>query len=115
LKPTINLIDQLKKKKVHIGYVNVVKETPFGGIFMDFYEQMFGEENKGLMSNTGITRILDRSDKNAQHFAIRGRSIALSVEDVALKFGLLALGVDLLQNRKCNKRRGFFKHYFGDI
>jgi len=53
----ISLIDQLKKKKVHIDYINAIKKTPFGRIFMAFYEQMFGEENKGLKSSTGIIRI----------------------------------------------------------
>ena len=73
LKPMINLIDQLKRKKVHIDYVNVVKETPFGGIFMTFYEHIFGEENKGLKSNTLIINFFDRYDNNAQHFAIGGK------------------------------------------
>ena len=54
----IRLIDQVKKKEVHIDYNNVVKEAPPGRIFMAFYEQMFEEENKGLKSNTEIIRIL---------------------------------------------------------
>ena len=43
------------------------------------------------------------------------KNIKLSIEDVALSFRLPAMGVELLQIRKCNKQRGFFKHYFGDI
>ena len=81
---------------------------------MIFYDQMSGEEYKGLKSNTGIIKILDRYNKNAQYFKIRGRSIELSVEDISLTFGLSALGIDLLLNRKCNKKRVFLKHYFGD-
>ena len=89
----ISLIDQLKKKKVHIDYVNVVKETPFSGIFIALYEQMFGEENKGLKSNTGIIRMLGIYDKNTQHFEIGGRSIKLSTEDTMLTFVLPAESV----------------------
>ena len=70
---------------------------------MTFYEQMFGEENKGLKSNTRIIRILGRDDKSSQYFAIGRRSIELLIEDVELTFGMPAFGVDLLQNRKCNK------------
>ena len=80
---------------------------------MAFYEQMFEEENKGLKSNTGIIRISGICNKNTQHFKIGGRSIELSVEDIVLTFGLPALRVDLLPNRKCNIQRGFLKHYFG--
>ena len=58
---------------------------------------MFGEENKRLKSNTGILKILDRYNKNAQYFMIWGRSIKLSIEDVALTFGLPALEVDFFR------------------
>ena len=61
------MIDQLKKKKEHIDYVNVVKETPFGRIFMAFYEQMFGEENNGLKSNTVIIKFLDSDGNSILH------------------------------------------------
>ena len=37
------------------------------------------------------------------------------VEDIALTFGWPALGLDILPNRKCNKKRGFLMHHFGDI
>ena len=82
---------------------------------MTFYEHIFGEENKGLKSNTLIIKFFDRYDNNAQQFAIEEKNIKLSIEDVALTFRLPAIGVELLQIRKCNKQRVFLKHYSRDI
>ena len=38
------------KKHIQVNFVNAMKETPFGIIFMAFYNEEFGAD-KGLKSN----------------------------------------------------------------
>ena len=83
----------IKKFKKHIqgDFVDAIKKTPFGPIFMAFYNEEFGVE-KGLKSNITVLRILDQYDRNTMTFRIGGKQIELTVEDVALTFGLPIIG-----------------------
>jgi len=46
------------KKYIQADFVNAMKETPFGPIFMAFYNEDFGAE-KGLKSNISVLKIVD--------------------------------------------------------
>ena len=46
LKSMCELIKKFKKH-IHLDFVNAMKETPFGAIFMTFYNEKF-EGDKGL-------------------------------------------------------------------
>ena len=72
-----------------------MKETPFGPIFMAFYNKEFGAE-KGLKSNINVLKIVNQYDRNTRTFIIGGKQIELTVEDVALTFGLPVNGVDFV-------------------
>ena len=86
------------KKHIQTDFINVMKETPFGAIFITFYNEKFGA-NKGLKSNISVLKIVDQYDKDTQTFIIGGKQIELTVEDVALIFGLLVIGADFIMNK----------------
>ena len=57
LKPMCEFIRKFKKH-IRADFVNAMRETPFGPIFMAFYNEEFGGE-KALKSNVAVLRILD--------------------------------------------------------
>ena len=75
------------KKHIQYDFVDAMKETPFGPIFMALYNEEFGAE-KGLKSNISVLKIVDQYDRDTRTFRIGGKQIELTVEDVALTFGL---------------------------
>jgi len=83
-----------------------MKETPFDPIFMSFYNEEFGAE-KGLKSNINVLKIIDQYDRYTRTFLIGGKQIELTVEDVALTFGLPINEADFIMNKTCTmKDRG---------
>ena len=46
------------KKHIQANFVDAMRETPFGLIFMAFYNEEFGVE-KGLKSNISVLKIVD--------------------------------------------------------
>ena len=55
LKPICEFIRKFKKH-LQADFVNAMKETPFGPIFMTFYNEEFGAE-KGLKSNISVLKL----------------------------------------------------------
>ena len=86
------------KKYIQADFVEALNNTPFGPIFMAFYNEEFGAE-KGLKSNVVVLRILDQYDRDTRTFRIGGKQIELTVEDVALTFGLPIIGADFVMNK----------------
>ena len=98
----------IRKFKQHIraDFVNAMKETPFGAIFIAFYNEDFSAD-KGLKSNISVLKIVDQYDRESRTFLIGGKQIELTVEDVALTFGLPINGADFIMNKTCTlKDRG---------
>ena len=91
IKPMCEFMKKFKKY-IQADFVEAMKNTPFGPIFMAFYNKDFGDE-KSLKSNVAVLRILDQYDRNTRTFTIGGKEIELTVEDVALTFGLPVNGV----------------------
>jgi len=58
---------------------------------MTFYNEEFGDE-KGLKSNISVLKIVNQYDRYTRTFIIGGKQIELTVEDVALTFGLPIMG-----------------------
>ena len=56
-----------KKIQKHIqdDFVNAMKESPFGLIFMAFYNEEFGAE-KGLKLNISVLKIVDQYDRDTR-------------------------------------------------
>ena len=114
IKPMCQLMKKIKKY-IPANFVEAMKNTPFGPIFMAFYNEEFAAE-KALKSNLAVLRILDQYDSNTRIFTIGGKEIELTVEDVALTFGLPVNGVDFVMNKTCTlKDRGVIKHFFPNI
>ena len=79
---------------------------------MAFYNEEFGTE-KGLKSNISVLKIVDQYDRDTRTFIIGGKRIELTLEDVALTFGLPINGADFIMNKTCTvKDRGVIKYYF---
>ena len=57
IKPMCEIVKKFKKY-IQADFVEEMKNTPFGPIFMAFYNEEFGAE-KGLKSNVAVLRILD--------------------------------------------------------
>ena len=57
LKPMCEFIRKFKKH-IQADFINAMKETPFGPIFMAFYNEEFGAET-GLKSNISVLKIVD--------------------------------------------------------
>jgi len=57
LKPMCEFIRKFKKH-IHADFVDAMKETLFGPIFMAFYNEEFDTE-KGLKSNISLLKIVD--------------------------------------------------------
>ena len=92
-----------------------MKETPFGSIFMAFYNEKFGGD-KGLKSNISVLKIINQDDRDSRTFLIGGKKIKITVEDVALTFGQPINGSDFIMNKACTlKDRNVIKHYFSSI
>ena len=73
---------------------------------MAFYNEKFGAE-KGLKSNISLLKIVDQYDRDTRTFIIGGKQIELTVEDVALTFGLSINWTDFIKNMTCTmKDRG---------
>ena len=76
------------KKHIQADFVDAMKETPFGPIFMAFYNEEFCAE-KGLKSNISVLKIVDNYDRESMTFPIGGQTkIELTVDDVSLTFNL---------------------------
>ena len=60
LKPMCEFIRKFKKY-IQADFVNAMKETPFGSIFMAFYNEDFGAE-KDLKSNISVLKIVYQYD-----------------------------------------------------
>ena len=83
-----------------------MKKTQFGPIFMAFYNKEFCAE-KDLKSNISVLKIVHQYDRDVRTFLIGGKQIELTVENVALTFGLPINGVDFIMNKTCTmKDRG---------
>jgi len=83
-----------------------MKETLFGAIFITFYNEEFGAD-KGMKSNISVLKIVDRYVRESRTFLIGGKLIELTVEDVALTFGLPVNMADFIMNKTCTlKDRG---------
>ena len=74
LKPMCEFI---RKFKMHIqgNFVNAMKETPFGPIFMAFYNEEFGAE-KGLKSKISVLKIVDQYDRITRTFLIGANELS---------------------------------------
>ena len=57
------------KKHIQTDFVNAMKETPFGVIFMAFYNKEFGAD-KGLKSNISVLKIVDQYDRESRTFLV---------------------------------------------
>jgi len=88
------------KKHIHSDFVNEMKETPFGAIFMTFYNEKFGGD-KGLKLNISVLKIVNQYDRDSWTFLIGGKQIELTIMDVALTFGLPINGSDFIMNKTC--------------
>jgi hypothetical protein len=99
--------------------VNAMKDTPFGALFMAFYNGDFSDdESKGYKSNVAVLRIVDAYDRDSKTFSIGGKKIQITNEDVALTFGLPLVGDDIIGNKICtekNQKSGFLNFYFKGI
>ena len=114
LKPMCKLIRKFKKH-IHSYFVNAMKEMSFGAIFMAFYNEEFGGD-KDLKSNICVLKIINQYDRDSMTFLIGAKQIELTVEDVALNFGLPINESDFINNKTCTlKDRGVIKHYFSSI
>ena len=61
-------------------------------------------------------KIVDQYDRNSRSFQIDGKRIHLTVEDVALTFGLLINRANFIMNKSCTlKDRGAIKHYISNV
>ena len=71
------MCESIKKFKKHIqaDFVNAMKETPFGPIFMAFYNEEFSAE-KGLKSNISLLKIIDQYDRDTRTFRIGGKQLS---------------------------------------
>ena len=59
---------------------------------------------------------MDQYDRDSRSFQIDGKRIHLTVEDVALTFGLLINGANFIMNKSCTlKDRGVIKHYISNV
>ena len=86
--------------------MNSMKETPFGAIFIAFYNEECGAD-KGMKSNISVLKIVDQYDRESMTYLIRGKLIELTVEDVALKFSLPMNEAYFIMNKTCTlKDRG---------
>ena len=111
LKPICEFIRKLKKH-IQADFVDAMKETLFGPIFMTFYNEEFSAK-KGLKSNISVLKTVDQYDRESRTFLIGGKQIELIVEDVALTFGVPINGTDFIINKTCTlKDRGPIKYYF---
>ena len=99
LKPMCEFIRKFKKH-IQVDFVDAMKETLFGPIFMAFYNEEFGDE-KDLKSNISVLKIVDQYDKDTQTFIIGGKQIELTAEDVAITFGLPINEADFIMNKTC--------------
>jgi len=77
-----------------------MKQTPFGVIFLAFYNEEFGAD-KGLKSNVTILKTVNQYDRESRTFLMLGKQIELTVNDVALTFGLPINGADFIMNKTC--------------
>ena len=71
LKPMCELIRKFKKH-IHPDFVNAMNETPFGTIFIAFYNEKFGGD-KGLKSNISVLKIVDQYVRDSRSFLIGGK------------------------------------------
>jgi len=95
------------QKYIQADFVNTMRKTPFGPIFMAFYNEEFGG-NKGLKSDISLLKIVDQYDRKSRSFLIGGKQIELTVEDVALTFELPINGTYFVMNKICTlKDRGW--------
>ena len=61
-------------------------------------------------------KIVEQYDRDSRFFLISSNQIELTVEDVALTFGLPINGTDFIMNKRCTlKDKGVIKHYFSSI
>ena len=88
------------KKHIQADFVNAMRDTPFGPIFMAFYNEEFGGD-KGLKSNINLLIIVDQYDRESRFFLIGGKRVELTVEDVALTFGLPINETYFFMNKTC--------------
>ena len=108
------LINQFKKE-IHSDFINAMKDTPFGPIFMAFYNEKFGI-NKSLKSKISVLKIVKHYNKDSRCFNIGGERIQLMLEDVALMFGLPMEGDNFIMNKMCTlKDMDVIKHYFKNV
>ena len=90
------------KKHINSDLVNTIKETPFGALFMTFYNENFADdESKGKKSNLVVLKIVDAYDRDSKSFSIGRKNIEIITKDVALTFGLPLVGDDIIVNKKC--------------
>jgi len=69
LKPRCEFIRRFKKH-IQADFVDAMKVTPFGSIFMAFYNKEFGAE-KGLKSNISLLKIVNQYDRDTRTFRVR--------------------------------------------
>ena len=92
-----------------------MKDAPFGPIFMALYNEKFGTNN-GLKSNISVLKIVEHYNKDLRCFDIGCKRTQLTLEDVALTFGLPIKGDDFIMNKMCKlKDRGVIKRYFRNV
>jgi len=63
------------KKNIQADFVNAMKETPFGAIFMAFYNEKFGAD-KGLKSNISVLKIVDQYDRESMTFLMGANKLS---------------------------------------
>ena len=68
LKPICEFIRKYKKH-IKTDFVNAMKETLFGAIFIAFYNEEFGA-NKDMKSNINVLKIVDRYDRESRTFLL---------------------------------------------
>ena len=78
--------------------MNAIKETPFGAIFIAFYNEEFGAD-KDMKSNISVLKIINQYNRESRTFLIVGKKIELTVENVTLTFDLLINGADFIMNK----------------
>ena len=82
-----------------------MRKTPFGPIFVAFYNEEF-DGDKGLKSDIILLKIVDQYDRNSRSFLMGGKWVELTIENVVLTFGLPINGTYFIMNKTCTLKDG---------
>lgn len=92
------------RQQIPEGHIAAVMKTPFGGLFEAIYDEIITVDTFGRTSRQ-IAQIISLYSAKDDCFHFGKKKVKLTVEDVAVTFGLPAVGKDfvLLPGPKFNK------------